>query len=137
MTPPQPCRLMIVAHAPLASALKAVAAHAFADEAAHMVAVDVAANESPEALHARLNQHIAAAAGDVLILCDALGATPHNVSSRLALPGHVHVLTGVNVPMLWRALCYAKDPLNLRTQRAWDGGMQGIEASDPAATSKP
>ncbi len=128
---------MIVAHAPLASALKAVAAHAFADEAAQVLAVDVTAHESPEALQARLAQHIAAAGGDMLILCDARGATPHNVSSRLALQGHVHVLTGVNVPMLWRALCYANEPLEARTLCAWQGGMQGIEASDPVERSKP
>jgi mannose PTS system EIIA component len=137
MTTPSTSRLMIVAHAPLASALKTVAAHAFADEAALVVAVDVAPNESTEGLHSRLAQHIAAADGGVLILCDAMGATPHNVSSRFAQPGRVHVLTGVNVPMLWRALCYAQEPLMLRTQRAWQGGMQGVEACTPANPPNP
>jgi mannose PTS system EIIA component len=137
MTTPITSRLMIVAHAPLASALKTVAAHTFADEAAQVVAVDVAPNESAEALHARLTQHMAAAGGDVLILCDAMGATPHNVSARFAQSGRVHVLTGVNVPMLWRALCYAQEPLVLRTQRAWQGGMQGVEASAPAKPTNP
>ena len=36
------------------------------------------------------------------------------------------VVAGVNVPMLWRALCYADEPLEELVTRAVDGGTQGV-----------
>lgn len=44
--------LLIIAHAPLASALKAIAAHTFPDEAQQLRVLDVLPDMSPEALEA-------------------------------------------------------------------------------------
>ena len=41
---------------------------------------------------------------------------------------------GVNVPMLWRALCYATEPLEAVVMRAVSGATQGVMQ---VATSKP
>jgi PTS system ascorbate-specific IIA component len=47
------------------------------------------------------------------------------VAQRLADGVRVKVVTGVNVPMLWRALCYSSEPLDSLVTRALAGATQG------------
>ena len=117
-------QLLIVAHAPLASALRVVAAHAFPQCAAAVEAVDVQADDDPEALESRLRGLLGDR--DSLVLCDALGATPCNVAQRAAEGRRARIVAGVSVPMLWRALCYAGEPLDAWAARAVAGGTQGV-----------
>lgn len=132
---PPMTRLMIVAHAPLATALRAVAAHAFPDGAERIEAFDVAPTDAPEVVSEHLRQALALAGeAQVLVMCDAMGATPCNAAQRVAQEGRVHVLAGVNVPMLWRALCYADEPLNVLTQRALLGASGGVLVVPPLAS---
>jgi mannose PTS system EIIA component len=128
--------LVIVAHAPLATALQAVATHIFADRARSIVAVDVDADWSPEraeqAVRSAASELAAATAGgEVLILADVFGATPCNAAQKAALGGRWRVAAGVNVPMLWRALAYADLPLEEMLQRALAGGSQGVMPASP------
>ncbi|MFO1218170.1 MAG: PTS fructose transporter subunit IIA [Burkholderiaceae bacterium] len=118
--------LLIVAHAPLASTLKAVAAHVFPGES-RLAALDVASDASPETL-ATVARELAAQVRDpdLLVLTDAFGGTPCNVALKLADDAQVRVVAGVNVPMLWRALGYRHLPLNELTERAVAGGIQGV-----------
>ena len=122
--------MLIVAHAPLASALKAVAQHTFPDCAKRLEALDVLPDMTPEVIQAQLRELIlACGSAETLILTDVFGATPCNVARQLALQedlGQVKVVTGVNVPMLWRALCYADDSLDALVARAVAGATQGI-----------
>lgn len=118
--------LLILAHAPLASSLKAVAAHVFPTEIG-VEAVDVAADdpldrveELARALLARVRDP------EALILTDVFGATPCNVAMRLAEGPQVRVVTGVSVPMLWRAIGYRHEPLAELVERAIAGGIQGV-----------
>ena len=69
-----------------------------------------------------------------LILTDVFGATPCNVAQRLADGVQVKVVAGVNVPMLWRTLCYIDDTLDAAVARAVAGATQGVM---PVATSRP
>ena len=57
-----------------------------------------------------------------------------NVAQRLADGQTVKVVTGVNVPMLWRALNYAHEPLDTLVARAVSGAMQGVMQ---VATARP
>jgi PTS system mannose-specific IIA component len=130
--------MLIVAHAPLASALKAVAMHTFPDCARRLEAMDVPADMSPEDM-ARQMRGMLLSLNDpeVLVLTDVFGATPCNVAQQLALSddlGSIKVVTGVNVPMLWRSLCYADDALDALVARAVAGANQGIMQ---VAVSKP
>jgi PTS system ascorbate-specific IIA component len=122
--------LLIIAHAPLASALRQVAEHAFPGCAAAVQAIDVMPDTAPEDLQARAASMLAAN-GDTLILTDVFGATPSNVAQRLADGLHVRVVTGVNVPMLWRTLCYADEPLDALVARAMAGAAQGVMQASP------
>lgn len=120
--------LLVVAHAPLASALAAVARHVYPDCGSRLGAVDVRPEDTPEQVAAAITAAIEplSAGGEALILVDSFGATPCNVARSLADGQRVRVVAGANVPMLWRTLCYADRPLAELVQRALDGGGQGV-----------
>lgn len=119
--------ILILAHAPLASSLRTVAAHVYPDCGNGLFAVDVDPGASAEQVEALVRERLAALVqGDVLILADVFGATPCNVALRVADGVHVRVVAGVNVPMLWRTLCYAHEPLDALVARAVAGATQGV-----------
>ena len=101
-------RILIIAHAPLASSLKAVAEHAFPDCSRQLEALDVPPELPIEEVEAQAREMLERVRNpEALILTDVFGATPCNVAQRLADGVQVKVVAGVNVPMLWRSLCYA------------------------------
>jgi PTS system ascorbate-specific IIA component len=119
--------VLIMAHAPLASALRDVAGHVFPDCLATLGVLDVPPGWSVEQTEAAVRQHLANRASEqTLILTDVFGATPCNVAHRVADGVSVRVVAGVNVPMLWRVLCYAREPLDALVARAVAGGTQGV-----------
>lgn len=119
--------LFLIAHAPLASALQAVAAHAFGDAAEQVLALDVDPALPPEEIE---RQALACLQRfrdpQVLILADVFGATPFNVAQRLSDGQQIKVIAGANVPMLWRALTYRHCPLDQLVERALSGATQGV-----------
>lgn len=118
-------RLLLVAHAPLASALQAVAAHAYPECASQVQAIDVPADAQSEAVAATVRAALDAAPGDTLILTDVFGATPCNAALAAADGTRARVVAGVNVPMLWRTLCYREQSLDDLVGRAVAGAAQG------------
>ncbi|MFZ1712177.1 MAG: PTS fructose transporter subunit IIA [Nitrosomonas sp.] len=62
----------------------------------------------------------------VLILTDLYGATPTNIASKLLQDGKVECLTGLNLPMLLRAVQYQHKPLMEMISHALSGGQTGI-----------
>jgi len=131
--------VLLIAHAPLASALKAVAAHAFPDREAQVVALDVPPEMSADAVIAAAHALMAARGpGDWLVLTDAFGATPCNSALDLRdVERHVRLISGLNVPMLWRALCYGDEPLDSMVGLAAEGGHAGIKVADLPTPSIP
>lgn len=119
--------LLIIAHAPLASSLKAVAEHAFPGCSRELRALDVSSDASIEQIEAEgrlLLESISKP--DALIFTDVFGATPCNIALRLADGLHVKIVAGVNVPMLWRTLCYQGESLDAAVARAMAGATQGV-----------
>jgi PTS system ascorbate-specific IIA component len=119
--------ILIVAHAPLASALRDCALHVFPECAEGVQALDIAPNASPEeslvlakAAMAQLNTT------EVLLLSDVFGATPSNVAQKLNDGIDTRMLAGVNLPMLLRSVCYRHETLDALAARAQAGGSQGI-----------
>lgn len=117
--------LIVVAHAPLASALRAVAAHAFPDSAQILRCVDVQPDQELDEVERDLRQATAGSRA-ALVLCDVFGATPCNAALRVVDGVRVRAVAGVNVPMLWRVLCYSAEPLESLVTRAVDGAGQGV-----------
>lgn len=127
--------LLIIAHSPLASSLKAVAQHTFPDCGRRLEALDVLPDETIEEIEIRARVLLGQVSNpDALIFTDVFGATPCNVAQRLADGLHVKVIAGVNVPMLWRSLCYADESLDAVVARAVAGATQGVMQ---VATSRP
>jgi PTS system ascorbate-specific IIA component len=62
----------------------------------------------------------------VLVLTDIYGATPGNIALRLLEPGRVEGVSGVNLPMLIRALTYREQGLALAVEKALSGGTEGV-----------
>ncbi len=126
-----PC-ILLVAHEPLATALQAVAGHAFAESSTQVRAIDVAATATLAEAEALVRAALAdlsrqfAPPLEVLVLTDVFGATPCNAALACAEQQSVCVVAGVNVSMLWRSLCYSQLPLAELASRAVDGGRKGV-----------
>lgn len=121
-------RILLLTHAPLAQALRACALHVFADSAADLLALDVEADESPEATLTRAQALLDESAAPVLVLTDVFGATPCNVAQRLVAGRAAQLVAGVNLPMLLRAVSYRHESLEAVAARAVVGGTQGVMA---------
>ena len=124
--------ILIIAHAPLASALQEFTRHVYGEVPDRLKALDVMAHEDAKLTLERTIDSARSIISDkgLLVLTDIMGATPANVASRLAnmkeFDGHVRVIAGVNLPMLMRAIAYRAEPLDSAAQKAMHGGQQGI-----------
>ncbi|MCX7244199.1 MAG: PTS fructose transporter subunit IIA [Burkholderiales bacterium] len=128
--------IVIVAHTPLASAMLGFAEQTFGMLPEKIQAVDIPPHEDAKVSLERLL--VAAQAVDmgngILVLTDVMGATPANVASRLISqlhlagksPSPVIVLTGLNLPMLMRAVSYRQDDLDELARKTLQGGQNGI-----------
>jgi mannose PTS system EIIA component len=123
--------ILLIAHAPLANALRQCALHVFPDCGSTVMAVDVQPNLSPEETLATARiamdqlvqpPHIKG----VLVLADIFGATPSNVAQKLVDGLNSRLITGVNLPMLLRAVSYRHEALDTLVSRAVVGGTQGV-----------
>jgi mannose PTS system EIIA component len=131
--------IFIIAHAPLASAMRACALHVFPEAHTHIVAFDVQPNmpaiESQASATVMLDQ-LAKATGSTttLMLTDIFGATPCNVAMKLMDGVSRRLIAGVNLPMLMRAMTYRHETLDTLVSRASAGGIQGVM---PVAVTAP
>ena len=123
--------ILLIAHAPLANALRQCALHVFPDCGNMVVAIDVQPNLSPDetlgSARIALDQltRLPQVKG-VLVLTDIFGATPSNVAQKLVDGVTTRLITGVNLPMLLRAVTYKHEPLETLVSRAVVGGTQGV-----------
>ncbi|MDO4724218.1 MAG: PTS fructose transporter subunit IIA [Comamonadaceae bacterium] len=134
------CRILLVAHAPLATALKACATHVLAELAQDMLTLDVQPTHDTAWGLAQAPALLGASPAPVLLLTDVVGATPYHVACALqqwcsARGIAAQVLTGANLPMLLRSLSYRHEALPVLLERAQSGGVQGIVATPGAAPS--
>ncbi len=122
--------IFIIAHSPLAQALRQCALHVFPDCDNVIVALDVLPNVSPEetlgAGRITLTQMLNPPLSQVLVLADVFGATPCNVAQKLVDGVRSRLVAGVNLPMLLRAVTYRHETLDALVQRALTGGTAGV-----------
>lgn len=119
--------ILIIAHAPLASALRDCVLHVYPEASSGVLALDVQPNDSTEttrvATIALLEQ---LQAPNTLVLTDVFGATPCNVAQKVVDGVHSKLVAGVNLPMLLRTVNYRHEPLDVLVARALTGGAQCI-----------
>ena len=119
--------IFILAHAPLASAFLQCVQHVFPDHGAGVAALDVQADMPPEeTLALAITQLQALGLPQALVLTDIFGATPCNVAQKLVDGIHTKLVTGMNLPMLLRAVCYRHEALDTLVARALAGASQGV-----------
>jgi PTS system mannose-specific IIA component len=119
--------ILIIAHAPLASALRACVLHVYPDVGDGVVALDVPPSENPEITRAAAKALLSRFdTPQALVLTDVFGATPCNVAQKV-VDGHMSKLVaGVNLPMLLRTVNYRNEALDVLVTRALAGGTQSI-----------
>jgi PTS system ascorbate-specific IIA component len=119
--------LLIATHGSLGGSLIECAVHVLGRHPERLEALDLTAFDDPEGMmRAAQHQIEHLDSGDgVLVLTDLYGSTPCNAICKLLRPGKVEALTGVNVPMLLKALTYRVEPLRLLADRAAAGGREG------------
>ena len=134
--------ILIIAHAPLATALRDCIAHVYGGLPARIGVIDVSPDCDPAQVVAFAYSEIERLREEngALVLTDMFGATPSNIAARLASLPQVRVLAGVNLPMLLRAVCYRATPLDTLVDKALSGatkGVQAIVANTPAPVAPP
>ncbi len=121
--------ILIVAHGSLADSLVECATHVLGQRPSGLATLDFKGHADPDerqqALQKRLDE-LDEGAG-ILVLTDVYGATPSNTLCRVLEPARVEAITGVNLPMLLKALNYRDSlPLPQLIERIVEGGRNSI-----------
>ena len=120
--------ILLITHGSLGESLIQCACHVLDKRPAQIAQLGVSSHDDPLDL-APLAERLVAWVdeGDgVVVLTDILGATPTNMAAKLAEPGRVEVVAGVNLPMLLRALTYRDKDMDTLLARALSGGRDGV-----------
>jgi PTS system ascorbate-specific IIA component len=120
--------ILIVTHPGVGSALAHCAQRIMGEASLKTFCLDIPVDSDIERTEQEISQALANLdAGDgVIILSDIFGATPNNLARKFAAPGHVHIVSGVNLPMLIRLYNYPDTDLPKLCELAAEGGQRGI-----------
>jgi PTS system ascorbate-specific IIA component len=117
-----------MAHVELANSFVYCAEHILAKKIDNLYIVSVNKMDSIESILTKsfdVIKHIGQNK-EVLILTDIFGATPSNIANKLLIKNHIELLTGLNLPMLIRAISYANKDLRTCVEKSISGGVDGI-----------
>lgn len=120
--------ILIVTHLPLGSGFIDCIEHILGNLPPMLVNYTITPQADPDREIANLQKivHKLDQGNGVLILTDLYGATPANIASKLLQEGKVECLTGLNLPMLLRAVQYQNQPLMEMIDKVLSGGQTGI-----------
>ena len=120
--------ILIVAHGAFGEALIHSTSHVLGKRPLRVRQVGVTVHDDPEAILPQARDLVRELdEGDgVLVLTDIYGATPGNIALKLLKPGRVEGISGVNLPMLIRALTYREQGLAITVEKALSGGTEGV-----------
>lgn len=90
------------------------------------VAVDYHAEIEETLTALRLALASAAEPQGTVVFTDLPGATPHNLACQATEETDIPVVSGLNLPMLLKAVNHAEKPPDELAERAAGGGIQGI-----------
>ncbi|MEW6688112.1 MAG: PTS sugar transporter subunit IIA [Pseudomonadota bacterium] len=120
--------ILIVAHGAFGEALIHSASHVLGKRPLLVRQVGVTVHDDPEAILPQARELVRQLdeGEGVLVLTDIYGATPGNIALRLLEPGRVEGISGVNLPMLIRALTYRGQGLAVAVEKSLSGGTEGV-----------
>lgn len=98
--------LLLVTHSQLGEALIDAAEFVLGSRPTDVQALSIDLNENAEKLHNKIGQGIKDVQQNhgVIILTDMFGGTPSNLSYSFLEEGRIEVLSGVNLPILLKAI---------------------------------
>lgn len=102
--------ILVVAHAELGQTLINTVEFILGGEQEQMMAISIDIQQNPDLLRKKIKQGIARVRADngVIILTDMFGGTPSNLSYSFLDEGTVEVISGVNLPILLKAVTARK-----------------------------
>lgn len=121
--------IFIISHSEIANSFAYCLEHIMNKRVDNLVILPVKKAESPDSILGRAQEMLELqlqTADSILILSDIFGATPSNIASKLVKPGVVELITGLNLPMLIRAISYSSSSLRECIKKSLDGGLNGI-----------
>ncbi len=120
--------IVVIAHSEIANSFAYCLEHILAKRVDSLHILAVKKTEDSESICERAKELIDKLHPDdgVLLLCDLFGATPCNIAQRLVVKDKVELITGLNLPMLIRAVSYVKTDLRTIIAKAIEGANSGI-----------
>jgi len=131
--------ILIVSHGAFGEALIHSASHVLGKRPLFLRQLGVTVHDEPDAIlpvAEDLIRFLDQGHG-VLVLTDIFGATPSNIAARVLKPGRVEGLSGVNLPMLIRALTYREEPLETLIGKALTGATDGVRRMEQLPGAAP
>ena len=121
--------ILIVAHGAFGESLIHSASHVLGRRPLYLRQVGVTVHDDPDAIipvAQDLIRFLDQGRG-VLVMTDIYGATPSNIGARVLEPGRVEGISGVNLPMLIKALTHREEcTLEELVGKAIAGAGEGI-----------
>ena len=121
--------ILIVSHGAFGESLIHSASHVLGKRPLYLRQVGVTVHDDPDEIlpvAQDLIRFLDQGRG-VLVMTDIYGATPSNIGARLLQPGKVEGISGVNLPMLIKALGHREDStLEELARKAVAGAREGI-----------
>lgn len=120
--------ILLVTHTDVGHAMMQVVQTTFGQLPAHWRHVAISYQQEPEQLLTNVTQALKALPGNdgTLVITDVFGATPCNVATTLKQQYNIRLISGVNLPMLFKIVNYADLPLDELANKALMGGQEGI-----------
>lgn len=121
--------ILLITHSGIGSALLNVAYGTFGQLPLEIAQLSVSRDPEPELLISQASGLVRKldAGHGVLVLTDMFGSTPSNVAQGLQHQGFgIRVVTGLNLPMLFRILNYPHLNLSQLAKKAVSSGQDGI-----------
>lgn len=120
--------IIVMAHAEIANSFAYCVEHILSKRVNNLHILAVKKSEDVDSILHRAQEFMTKIGhnNDILILTDLYGATPSNIAQKLLKPGQIELITGLNLPMLIRAISYADKGLQLCVEKAVDGAISGV-----------
>ena len=120
--------ILIVAHGAFGEALIHSASHVLGKRPLGVRQVGVTVHDDPQAILPQARDLVRQLnTGDgVLVLTDMLGATPSNIACNLLVPDRIQGVSGINMPMLIKALTYRDKPMEVLIQKTLAAAQEGV-----------
>lgn len=124
--------ILLITHEPLGAAFMEAAKHVLQKQPEKMEVIDLVADQSLEQVNLAALQALTRLddGAGVLVMTDMTGGTPSNCCQCLLNLPNVHVVAGLNLPMLLRALTYRNESLDSLVEKVVAGAKNGILVAD-------